>query len=694
MRIADEIGGTKITTVAMIAVTLLGALLAAVLLFWFEGKPLPASVALPSVLLLSALIYMVQRRRLSTAALRLNNMRRINLSTIEALTLAIDAKDPYARGHVNRVQAFSLELARRMRVSEREYDALRTAALLHDIGKLAIPDHLLNKPGRLNDIEFQKVKAHPTVATRILAGVEFAEPVLPIIRHHHERWDGSGYPEGLRGTAIPYGARILAVADAFEALTSDRVYRGRKTHDEACALLEAWSGIHYDPEVVRTLRANLAAVIVAGERPLDVPASAAGTPREQGWTSTPSSTAVSPNPGDEPEPGGPDLGGFGDRLHRSIASGEDGEEKGSPPPGGRVYVPGESALRDISSAHREVYALYEIAQTLGSSLRLAEVLELVVSKIGQLIPYRTCAVYLMEDTGESICARFVAGENAGEIRGRALRLGEGISGWAAVQRSVRFSSTPALDLAGVTVDPGEYSTVAAFPLCHDHRVLGVITLYFPRDVPCLDDHIRMMDIISKLSAGAVFNSTIFAETQESALTDDLTNLPNARYLRQVFEQEAIRSQQAGQPMAMLEMDLDNFKVINDRHGHHVGDRYLTEVSRVLRSNLRDRDILVRLSGDEFAAVLPLTGFAAAALLAERIQRAVDAFAIRLDGGKVARSGMSVGIALYPEDGESFEDLILKADYNMYQDKSSRKSARLESNPNVIPFPVKTPGTKG
>ena len=146
-------------------------------------------------------------------------------------------------------------------------------------------------------------------------------------------------------------------------------------------------------------------------------------------------------------------------------------------------------------------------------------------------------------------------------------------------------------------------------------------------------------------------------------------------------------------MAFLEMDLDNFKEINDRLGHQVGDRYLAELGRVLRSHLRERDILVRLSGDEFGAILPLTGFAHAALLAERLQQAVDLFALRPEEGRVARSGLSIGIALYPQDGESFEDLMMRADYAMYQNKAARKAARHALAPNIVPFPIKSPGHK-
>ncbi len=697
--------------VAAAGAALSGTAAAAVSLLLIGQIGLVSCVVVPPILLLAVLVYRSYKRQVSVNLKRLDDLMQVHLSTIEALALAIDAKDPHAQGHTRRVQAYALELARRLRIARPDFEAVRAAALLHDIGKLAIPDHLLNKPGKLSDMEYQKVKAHPSVAADILANVHFPYPVLPAVRHHHERWDGSGYPDGLRGEEIPLAARILSVADSFEALTSDRAWRGRKSPEQACAVIEAWSGIQFDPAVVTVLRKNLPEVIGAASavrEPTKEDAAAARARLEEALARIDSTGIWSGPPSSEV-----DAGGFGDSLHHGIGAlgprapkaplGAPGAA--SPPdaptsvwlerdPSGAIVGRQTSVLSSISSAHREVYALYEIAQTLGSSLRLSEVLDLVATKIGRLVPYRTCVIYLLEDDREALSARFVSGANVEHLRGRALRVGEGITGWAASQRSNRFSSSPDLDLSGTEVDLSEYSTVAAFPLTQDGKALGVITLYFPKDVPCLDDHIRMMDIIAKLAAAAVFNGTMFAETQESALTDVLTNLPNSRYLRQAFEQEKVRSQQAGQPMAFLEADLDNFKAINDRYGHNTGDRYLSEISRVLKNHLRERDILVRLSGDEFAALLPLTGFAQAALLAERLQQAVDLFTLRLGEGKVARSGLSIGIALYPVDGEGFEDLLVRADHNMYQNKATRKNASLEREPNIVPFPIKSPGKTG
>jgi diguanylate cyclase (GGDEF)-like protein len=276
-------------------------------------------------------------------------------------------------------------------------------------------------------------------------------------------------------------------------------------------------------------------------------------------------------------------------------------------------------------------------------------------------------------------------------RGRILLPGEGVTGLAAAQGQAQFSNTSGIELDGTSVDPVDYSIVAAFPLCHDGTVLGVITLLFGRGAACPDSYLRLMDIIARLSAGAVFHSSLVDGGGDGPPSDDLTGLPSPRHLTRFFDQERIRSEQSGRPLALLVMDLDEFRKINDRFGHQGGDRYLAEVSRVLRDHLRHRDILVRMSGNTFAALLPATGFAAAALLAGRLQHAVDLFSLKLDDGGSARAGLSAGIAIYPQDGEELEDLLPRADANMYLNKKSRKNAPDRPATNVIPFPTQFPG---
>ena len=181
----------------------------------------------------------------------LSELNRMHQSTIEAFATAVDAKDQVTHGHIRRVQTYCLELARDLKAGdEGSLKALEAAALLHDVGKIGIPEHILNKPGRLTPAEFEAMKEHVAIGAGILSTVEFPFPVVPIVKNHHENWDGSGYPEGVRGEDIPLGARILSVVDCFDALTSDRPYRAAMSVENAFEILRARRGSMYDPRIV------------------------------------------------------------------------------------------------------------------------------------------------------------------------------------------------------------------------------------------------------------------------------------------------------------------------------------------------------------------------------------------------------------------------------------------------------------
>jgi diguanylate cyclase (GGDEF)-like protein len=345
---------------------------------------------------------------------------------------------------------------------------------------------------------------------------------------------------------------------------------------------------------------------------------------------------------------------------------------------------GASAI-DAQATQREIFALYEIAQTLGSSLRLGDVLDLVVTKIALLVPFRTCVVYQAHEEGD-LRARYVAGANAVSLRTRRMRLGEGVTGWAAENRLSRISEDPGLDLEGTGIDAIPYGSVAAFPLLHHDELLGVITVLFPATSPCLEEQKRAMEVVARLLSGAMHEGRLATgEDPASALVDPVTHLPTERHLRQAFEKAVLQCQPSGQALALVEMDLDDFAALNERAGREAGDRFLMEVGRVLRSHLRERDVLVRLDDDRFGALLPGSGFAAAALLTERLQQAVDGFALRLEEeGPILGAGLSVGIALYPVDGEALDELMRRAALNRARNKHARQQARAAS-PNVVPF---------
>ncbi len=208
------------------------------------------SIILP-LLVITYLTFKSSMGRIEDANRHVEQLNRMYMSTIETLAMAVDAKDQVTHGHIRRVQEHSVALAQSMGVNDKNLiKAIEAASLLHDMGKIAVPEHILNKPGKLTPAEFEVMKTHSSVGADMLAAIDFPYPVVPIVRHHHENWDGSGYPDGLSGTEIPFGARILAVVDCFDALTSDRPYRARLTIDEAVAILSERRGSMYDPLVV------------------------------------------------------------------------------------------------------------------------------------------------------------------------------------------------------------------------------------------------------------------------------------------------------------------------------------------------------------------------------------------------------------------------------------------------------------
>ena len=230
-----------------------GASVAALLVSYTKTVDITAFSIIVPLVVISYLTYKTSLGRVEDANKHVDEMKRLHLSTIETLATAIDAKDQVTHGHIRRVQQHTLGLARAIGVTDsNQLSAIEAAALLHDLGKLVVPEHILNKPGKLTAGEFERMKLHAGVGADILSSIRFPYPVVPIVRHHHENWDGTGYPDGLRGTQIPLGARILSVVDCFDALTSDRPYRARLSDEEAIAILMARRGTMYDPLVVDT----------------------------------------------------------------------------------------------------------------------------------------------------------------------------------------------------------------------------------------------------------------------------------------------------------------------------------------------------------------------------------------------------------------------------------------------------------
>jgi len=557
---------------------------------------------------------------------------KLHLATAEALATAIDAKDQTSHCHVRRVQIYAAGMGEVYGLSKEEIAALRAGALLHDIGKLAVSPHILNKPGRLSPAEFDKMKIHTIVGAQILGRVEFPYPVIPIVRHHHEQWDGLGYPDGLKGEQIPITARIISVVDCFDSVREDRPFRRGMTRDEAIALLLRGAGTHFDPKVVGLFIENL--------------------PRFEAQIEAQGLQQLQPIHALEP-------------IHLSDVDLTQTRERG-------CYM----AYDQIKNAHREVYALYEIARTFGASLDIDHTLEVLVNKVGHVVPFDTCVVYLYDENKGYATAHHVAGRNAELLSSRCIAPGEGVTGFALANRSPVNQLHPSLDFAKVQLELGnEYRSMAAMPLFKDDTLLGALSVYSTELIQYSDDHMRLLETVTRLASDALTNAMHHAEAESNALTDPLTGLPNARYLALRFEEEAARARRTGRAFQVLMLDLDGFKDVNDTFGHKVGDRMLREMARIINGQLRDYDFLARYAGDEFVAIVQELAGSQADDLRQRIENSVSRFSLHVGGKRHARVGISTGTSTFGVDGESLDHLLIAADQAMYRVKSAHKLER-------------------
>src|SRR4051812_43752293 len=554
----------------------------------------------------------------------------LHLATIEALALAIDAKDQTAQSHIRRVQVYAAGLARALGMSDNEIQGVKTAALLHDIGKLAVPEHILSKPGPLTQEEFQKIRIHPQVGAEIISGVPFPYPVAPLILSHHERFDGKGYPAGLKGEDIPLGARILSVVDYFDALMSERPYHKAMNFDAAIGLLRQESGKALDPRVVTTfveMYPALAAEADASQEPAR------------------KLTRVA--------------------AHAPAAAPAVGLVTDSPTR--------KNVFEDIALAHREIYALYEIAQAMGSSLGVADTMALISSKLSNIVPFSCCALFLYSEDTESLRCRFATGIEAETVQQLTIRNGQGLTGWVARNRRPLVNARPSADFeaAGVSTQTALQSALVC-PLVFNERFIGTIAVYHVDHSIYTDDHRRLLDRISEQAAAVIYNSMVFEQTQEDSLTDPLTGLPNTRFMFMHLTRELARAERLKSEVSLLVMDLDNFKEINDTYGHHVGDRALRDIAGVLRTGIRPYDICVRYAGDEFIVVLSGCDGEEAERKRLELQHAVADLAFEARPGKMLPLSISVGASVFPHDGDSYETLLATADSRMYRDKTRRK----------------------
>jgi len=567
----------------------------------------------------------------------------LHLRTIEGLALAIDAKDHTTHQHLHRVRTYALEIAKELGLSKEDTDALRAAALLHDIGKLAVPDHIINKPGRLTPEEFEKMKIHPVVGADILEKVAFPYPVAPIVRAHHEKWNGMGYPDGLKGEDIPIGARILGAVDCLDAVASDRQYRKALPLDQAIQLVVEEAGISYDPKVVEILARRFRELEATAVLGLE-------NAKKDSYSFT-----------GRVERGEKPGAGFEADLNRRRGSQAD-------------------FLSCIASARQEAHTLFELSQDLGNSLSLDETLSLVAMRLRKLVPYDSIVAYIRK--GDLLVPEFVSGDNYRLLSSLEIPVGTGLCGWVAQNSIPIVNGNPAVE-RGFVSDPRkavELRSALAVPLEGVTGPVGVLALYQAEADAFTSDHLRILQVITSKVALFIENALKYRQAENSATIDYLTGLENARGLSLHLEQEIARCKREHATVAVTVCDLNGFKNINDRYGHLAGDKVLKLFANLMREVCREYDYVARMGGDEFVIVAPNMSPASVS------ERSILLSALAQEAGREVCGkdllSLSLGAAFYPQDGADSEQLLAEGDRRMYTAKKLHYERRETMTPNL------------
>ncbi len=517
-------------------------------------------------------------------------------SLVEALSSAIDAKHDPSGKRLQRRRLYATALAEAVGLPPSEIESLRTAALLLDIGQLAVPDHILSKPGPLSVEEFHKIRIHPQVSADLIADVPLPPSVAAFVRSHHERWDGKGYPEGLVREAIPVGARVLAVVDCYDALVNERPYRDRLTREAALAVLREEEGKSLDPMLVERFVTLLPSI-----EPCDA----------------------------------------------------------------RVGTSG-SSLVSIVSARREDVALFEISQAIGAGLGVEGTAQLLAQKLRHVIPYSSTALYLYDLQDRTFRAAFTEGVDAEMLAALHAPADSGVFGHSLREQRAIVGGDPSADkaMAGTRLR----SSIVCPLYGEQNELVGALAVYHVTPECYTQDECRLLEMVARQAGPVVNHALQLARAQEEALTDPLTGLPNTRFLWMHLTQELARAGRQASRLALLIVDVDDFKIVNDTEGHPIGDKALRELAAVLRQSVRPYDVCARYGGDEFVIMMPECGRDEAEERLRGLQEQIRRHRVHLPDGRALQLGVSIGAAVFPRDGDSSEALLAAADARMYQDK--------------------------
>jgi diguanylate cyclase (GGDEF)-like protein/putative nucleotidyltransferase with HDIG domain len=587
---------------------------------------------------IAVILYQLHRfyvEKYDLAQSHISQLNKLYLQTVEALASAVDAKDRYTHGHIRRVQAYAAALASRLGVKdEKELLSIRAGALLHDIGKIAIPEYILNKPTVLTETEYEKMKIHPVVGANMLNTIEFPYPLIPMVKWHHERWDGNGYPDGLKGAEIPLNARILALVDCYDALTTNRPYRSPMEREQVIQFFHREAGRSYDPNIVQVFIDHLQEIEAAGK------AVELGNTDVWGLKETPKTTKTNARPLEKVQP----TVTYGKAL---------------------------SAGPDIQ---RELYSVFEFARADFQCVTSAEIFAFMGRRLEALIRFDAAAFYAADLGQGVVTVVHTVGENNEGLSGLTLPLEQKLTGWVAANNQALCNLPPFPDFLNCAEPRPSFQMSAIAPMNRHNHVFGAISLYRKDSTKFDDEEFRRLEIVASQTAIMLAKSGKEIEGTQ-LLLDNLTNLPNGFQLYLMFDQVAMDAARYEYPLALLSINLDDIRNIRHRWGHLSGDEAIRAAAQYLKNELRDTDLLVRYAGEEFIAINPRMSREQAENLKSRLQNHLDHFKFAVRGQTEIPLEVSIGIAIFPEDGADLEVLLSTAELRVHEDRELRDAVR-------------------
>lgn len=582
----------------------------------------PTAVGFMLVVPVPTLVYYTvktYRGKLKDKQRHYEELAEINDSVVEMLVMAIDAKDQSAHARLHRLKNFTRRLGQIMGLSKAEIEALKAGALLHDIGKLGVPAYILNKKGRLAEHEFAQMKMHTVIGADMLSNIRFPFPVVPIVRHHHEQWDGKGYPDGLKGEEIPLTARILALVDRYDSLRYPQPDRPALTPEQAVGQVREKSGTVFDPRLVEVLAESIDQIELEAEVTL----------REQREASI----------------SGVKSADFGRSTALSAARPANGLE-GEPP-----LDKAAAALVRVAEINQRVADLLDLSRTLAGSLTLDDAMAILTNRLSRLIPFTTCLISLFDPDSSEFEIVHAIGRDAMPALRRRLPISAGITGWVIQNQRPMYNTNPALDLGFIPpVAVGDYKSVLVFPLVKHSQALGAISLYSTDLQSYPSEYIQLMESISQPIADSIYHALAYQRVDRVLVADQSTGLANMRSLATQFEREMARSRRSGMPLSVMLASLEpngSVPTLPD------WEQTMSSMAELIRHRLRETDLIARQGSDTFLVLLPESGPAECDEVVGRIRRAIS-------GQNPSSLSISFDHATSPVDGDSIEKLARSA----------------------------------